>query len=90
MSTRTASRLKFDFKRQSELFLVEPPCQPGAGGTSAALTLGRSPPPTGGRGCKLCSGVRPGPPCPLGAVGGCATLVRFWSPPAEKTVFVKL
>ena len=28
--------------------LLEPPCQPGAGGTSAALTRGRSPPPTAG------------------------------------------
>ena len=63
--------------------LSEPPIQPGAGGTSATLTRGRSPPPTGGRGCKLCSGTRPGPPCPPGAVGGRAALARGWSLPAH-------
>ena len=62
--------------------LLEPPLP--TGGTSAALTHGRSPPPTGGRGCKFCFCARPGPPCPLGAVGGRASLAPGWSPPAHR------
>ena len=58
-----------------------PHCQPVARGTSAALIRGQSPPSTGGRGCKRCSGARPGPPCPPGAVGGLAAVARGQSSP---------
>ena len=61
-----------------------PPANRVPGGTSTALTCCRSPPPTGGRGCKLCSGTRPGPPCPPGAVGGRTAVARGWSPPAHR------